>query len=273
MGAPAFLECLPQELIILIIEYVCTMIMQDITSVHFGPSYSFRKRLHDVVHLQMVCRTFYRIIHSAVLVDGLPIRPRLLCLQMDRFRFHLEGCNSCFGKRHSWESPTSNSIRSYCGPVWYNPEFYSVFPKLFDMESCIREDTSAWLMYQAPFWFEKKLVKNKACGYSTLYNTAGNDKITFRPGEFKFPCALPFNAESSYFGTSVVELKSNEYDVHGKDYWLWYLGPHEVSSGTLNISNYLLVDYGEQTVEDFSESKWHIKGDKIFYIEGSNEDL
>lgn len=247
MATSTILERLPNEMITYIIEYACENIMRDLTRIRFGPDYTFQKNLNRFVRLQLVCKTFYRLIHNTVLVGGLPIGPRLLDLQMDRFRHYLEGCHNCAHKRRSWEGLTKEMIKEYCGPVWYNPGFFSVFPQLFSDDSCIHEDTLIWIIYQAPIWFEKKLVKNKE--YKTSHTLEiPSEEIEFCPGHYKLPCRLPYGRESSLFGTSVIRLRSNWLDVQGDDYWLWYRSHRETSGEMVNDIHYYLVDYRQQTV-------------------------
>lgn len=134
-------------------------------------------------------------------------------------------------------------IKEYCGSIWYNPGFFSVFPQLFSDDSCIQGDTLIWMMYQAPIWFAKKLVKNKE--YKTSHTLEmSSEEIEFCPGQYKLPCRPPYGKELSLVGTSIIRLKSKWLEVQGDDYWLWY---RSHSGEMVNDMDYYLVDYRQQT--------------------------
>ena len=116
-GYPAILERLPEELIIYIIDYICEMIVQDLTRIRFEPHVEFGREPNQFKDIRLVCKTFYRIIHNTVLVDGLPIRPRLLCLQMDRLKHVPQGCFSCCHRRRGYEDETNQTIERICGRI------------------------------------------------------------------------------------------------------------------------------------------------------------
>ena len=85
------LEGLPQELIADILEYVCEEIVKDLTELQLSSKTPCHKLLHRFVHLHLVSRTFHAVLTHYARVDGVPVRKRLLDLQLGKFKLHFGG--------------------------------------------------------------------------------------------------------------------------------------------------------------------------------------
>lgn len=117
-----------------------------------------------------------------------------------------------------------------------------MFPQLFHENANIKEGTLVWLLYQAPTLSGKELVENKNRGKLQTLRTESGQEFKFRPGRYKFPCKLPFNA-TSFFGISVRRFESNQRKVGDKGYWIWYVARHEaIGKKPVNVTDYYLVE-------------------------------
>ena len=78
----------PEELITLILEHVCGLIVQELTA--FPRPRLYRTTVNHFLRLLLVSRRFHRILTLYIRVDGMPVREKLLDLQMQRLIDFLE---------------------------------------------------------------------------------------------------------------------------------------------------------------------------------------
>src|SRR5271154_6749560 len=83
------LQGLPQELITLILGHVCKQIVQELAAFRSSPL-QYPATLKQFLQLLLVSRCFHRVLTLYVRVDGMPVRARLLDLQIQRLRNFLE---------------------------------------------------------------------------------------------------------------------------------------------------------------------------------------
>ena len=240
------LRGLPEELITLILEYVCELIVQELTA--FPRQRLYGATLNHFLRLLLVSRCFHRILTLYIRVDGIPVRERLLDLQMQRLRNFFE-----FGRyKHI------SRIRQTCGNVWGNPGSPSLILKLF-VEECYQGPNVAFFhMCLLPkllgkgnltaadkeeaspsgpgglgFWEEQDdssdddrnttderpglgdLIRNKTYKMKTSRHWL-EKTIEFVVGRYKFPIRLPDqttmgsdSVKGEWIGTSILSFKES----------------------------------------------------------------
>lgn len=73
---------LPEEIALIILDFVCKDIVYKMTQLNGGDEdVDFGKGLQAFAELFTVARQFYGLLHNRVQVDGLPVRPYLMRLQ------------------------------------------------------------------------------------------------------------------------------------------------------------------------------------------------
>jgi hypothetical protein len=219
--------------------------------------------LNYFLQLLLVSRCFHRILTLYIRVDGIPVRKRLLDLQMQRLINFLE-----FGSGHYKQI---SGIRTTCGYVWGNPGSPSLIFKLFVEERYQASETAFFHMCLLPKLFEKEnltTVEDKEETFPLAPRSARNKMghrpelgdpihnktykintwrcrrattIEFEVGRCKFPFRLPDRTTMGYesvkgewIGISILSFKESitaspwevgEKTFNGEEgrYWLWCL--------------------------------------------------
>jgi len=225
------LQDLPLEVITLILQHVCELIVRDLTSFDFrcgGRNPYYGKTLNEFVQLLLVSRRFYKILSLCVRVDGKAIRKTLLDLQMQRLINFLE-----FGGGSKSEYQI-HQIGRTCGYVWENPGAPDVILRLFDERHYQSCEAAVFHMCLLPKLLKKVLLKtnetissalarsgdlesqeeqdknsdddlngrlempefenlvhNKTYGMNVRRHAGHDTKIEFVVGSYKFPSRLP----------------------------------------------------------------------------------
>ena len=156
------LQGLPQELITDILEYVCEQIVKDLTGLRFNSKTPCHKLLHPFVNLHLVSRTFHAVLTHYVRVEGLPVRKRLLDLQMGKF-MNLVKTSSTFA-RDDFLGCEVSPVLKHCGHVWKNPRLVKIFPQLFVQSSILEPAAARFFLSWGPELFKDLLVETKNDG-------------------------------------------------------------------------------------------------------------
>ena len=130
------LENFSQELLIHILEVVGKSIIRDLIKLEFTDYHeSYGRLLNPLRQLRLVSNSFHVLLTHHVRVDGRPLRPRLLDLQMQRLKNYLESAFTFGG--YLMHNPSSlftcksdrgihiagAHILRNCGFVWKNATF------------------------------------------------------------------------------------------------------------------------------------------------------
>jgi hypothetical protein len=152
------LETLPRELMISILECVCQLIVKELTTLTFTRSVPYGRILNQVTHLELASDLFHTLLKKYVRVDGMPVRQRLLELQMQKFTNYIETVGLLPRVRpHRWSEVAE--IQNICGNVWMNPYFRNIIPQLLNEESKLTFEAVIFFIFQLPQLFEAQLVK------------------------------------------------------------------------------------------------------------------
>jgi hypothetical protein len=155
------LQGLPQELITDILEYVCEQIVKDLTELHLRSKTPCHKLLHPFVQLHLVSRTFHAVLTHYVRVDGVPVRKRLLDMQLGKF-INLVKTSSRFAG-YDFLGCDLSSVLKHSGHVWKNPSLVKIFPQLF-AQSILEPATARFFLSWGPELFKDLLVETKNDG-------------------------------------------------------------------------------------------------------------
>jgi hypothetical protein len=155
------LETLPRELMISILECVCQLIVKKLTTLTFTRRVPYGRILNQVTHLELASDLFHTLLTKYVKVDGMPVRQRLLELQMQKFTNYIESVGVLPGRRRGQPSRWSEvaEIQKTCGNVWMNTYFRNIIPQLLNEESKLTSEAVIFLIFQLPKLFEAQLVK------------------------------------------------------------------------------------------------------------------
>jgi len=196
------LQNLPQELITLVLEHVCRLIVQDLTMFVFPRRNPYGETLNQYLRLLLVSRCFHRILTHYVRVDGIPIRKKLLDLQMQRLINFLEfgGCSDS-GRQ-------IGQILDKCGYVWANPGSRNLILQLFSKEDYQSSEAEVFYIGLLPKMFQKELVK-------TVDNEEISPRGLARPGDLGSQEKKEDNSEDD---PNKEEKPEFEDLVHNKTY-------------------------------------------------------
>lgn len=260
---------LPNEIIVRILEHVCTLIIEDLNDItpHIKRAvtrssvlkneWQFGRRLKQFLHLLLVCRSFHNLVIDQVRVNSTPIRTKLLDLQMSKFMNILELSNvvskTCNG-RDQWGGIALRDIPEICGLVWHNPTFptRNTFFGVFLNEGGLERDGIEWFAYLAPklckdgvFKTECKESKHGSRDFNKLvYKKKYRISPEFRYRTFNFVVGkyrFGTTIDDTWGGVSILSFKSNKFDLRGDEgrYWLWlFCSPW----------TYFIIDYEELVV-------------------------
>jgi hypothetical protein len=160
----ATLQSLPHDLTVSILECVCKLIIEQLSALTSTP---YGQLLNQFVQLQLVSKSFRMLLTCSVRVDKIPVRKRLLELQIQKFTHYLEFA-PIFDKnsyRHTYEryyrvgrtqryaphvSEVKDMILTTCGPVWRSPAILSILSQMF---------TGGRLTYETTIFFVSQLRK------------------------------------------------------------------------------------------------------------------
>src|SRR5271170_894267 len=119
------LQTFPQELLLVVLEQVCRLIVKDLTTLNVKHT-ECAKFLNQFLQLHLVSRSFHRLPTHYVRVDGKPIRERLLELQMQKLTTIFELVEIMD------KGLNKSTIYRACGHVWKNPLQFNTLSDLFD---------------------------------------------------------------------------------------------------------------------------------------------
>jgi hypothetical protein len=144
-----------------ILECVCQLIVKELATLTFARRVPFGRILNQVTHLELASDLFHTLLKKYVRVDGMPVRQRLLELQMQRFTNYIESVGLLPGRRRGQPNDWSEvaEIQNTCGNVWRNPYFRSIIPQLLNKESKLTSEAVIFFIFQLPKLFEEQLVK------------------------------------------------------------------------------------------------------------------
>src|SRR5271170_7211480 len=144
MAKSTTLGSLPEDLLIQILQNVCELILGDLLvfRTHRQKEERFGRFLNQFRQLNLVCKSFHRLLTHSVRVRRTPVRQKLLDLQMEKFTYHLETAGFLMREHRKtrytdfnrWSGITIPHILLICGSVWNHPSFSSIFPQLFDKD-------------------------------------------------------------------------------------------------------------------------------------------
>ena len=264
------LQRIPSEVLVHILEMVGKSICQDLITIDFHRGTKSSKAIpygRHVLGMQV----------------GLPIRERLMDLQMLKFTNFLESVK--ITQHHleilrvqdesecqCWPQIDGAGIVESCGFVWKNPLFRHICSQLFHPNgySLFSRGTNVWLISLLRDVFKKDLVETATSGAEGLVYLKKNETkvvlegeigpqlvplIEFTVGQYEFPHSFPcwlaefFDKIGVWVGVSVLSYKSYRGDnvVEGEGnegrYWLWY--SQETSSDRAQISflQYWIIDH------------------------------
>ena len=137
------LQIFPQELLIVVLEQVCHLIVKDLTTLNVKHT-ECAKFLHQFLQLHLVSRSFHGLLTHYVRVDGKPIRKRLLELQMQKLTTVLE-------LSEIMDNPLKKStLYRACGYVWKNPLQFNILSDLFDTAQFLSGGAARLFLFYAP---------------------------------------------------------------------------------------------------------------------------
>jgi hypothetical protein len=118
------LDILPDEILVLILDFACTSIIEELQGTGRVPgqycSRSFAKRLSSFRALQLVCHRFYRLFNERCLRQA---RELVIQAQVTRLSSVMDtlcaekGLRDRCGTMH-----TPSTLEWCCGAFWYNPQ-------------------------------------------------------------------------------------------------------------------------------------------------------
>jgi len=155
------LQTLSQELIIRILEFVCELIIKELTTLTFNPATRYGRTLKQFLQLNLVSKSFHDILAYSVRVDGQLVKKRLLDLQMQKFTTYLEFAD-ILGRTVYSSERTSRSetevIQDRCGQVWRNPAFIDIVPQVFGEQHWITSEAAIYFLFQLTKFLDKEDV-------------------------------------------------------------------------------------------------------------------
>ena len=152
------LDTLPRELMISILECVCQLIVKELTTLTFSRRVPYGRILNQVTHLELASNLFHTLLKHYVRVDGMPVRQRLLELQMQKFTNYIEsvGILGRLPRPNHWSEVAE--IQKTCGDVWRNPYFRNIIPQLLNEESKLTSGAVIFFIFQLPKLFEAEPI-------------------------------------------------------------------------------------------------------------------
>lgn len=278
---------LPEETLIRILEYTCESVMNDATSIHFPSSRCFTNTLNEFRELHLVCHAFHRIVTHCIKTHGLPIRQKLLDLQMEKLATLFEACCLLTAFEDDWGGTAISieQITQVCGAVWNNPAFVDFLPQLFagDGDCSVAEETQWWFFYILPFVLENGLVEAEELPYATKLRNVSSaynlnyvnhtvyrvscpgfgpyfDAFEFVRGKYVLPREFHFG-EDTWCATSILSFKDRTIHLNGPEgsYWLWYKFGRRFGDRDKEISGYTIIDTRSRKAFDVSidEGQWY----------------
>jgi hypothetical protein len=160
---------LPQELIVLILEFACEGIMKDLTTFDHKnlslPHSKLRERpfgrlLNQFHQLILVSHSFHSILTHDVRVDGVPIIEKLLLLQIKRFTTLIYSAGELPG--YGANVVDVDEIRRICGVVSRNPSLCDFMQPIFTGESLryMSAETVVWFRFGLQELYGKETVES-----------------------------------------------------------------------------------------------------------------
>src|SRR5271169_4787824 len=111
------------DILLHLLKYVSETLLEDVQNVQ--PSDSILPYLDQYAQLNLVCRSFHRLLSHDVLVDGVLLRERLAQAQISHFKSFLAWYKKrnrpCLMRYEGSIGPPK--IMKDCGYVWKNPLF------------------------------------------------------------------------------------------------------------------------------------------------------
>jgi hypothetical protein len=280
---------LPEEIVRMILESVCTEIVYEITRINnCHEDIDFGKGLQEFAKLFLISRQTYRLLHNSVRVYHFPVRQYLMSLQEFAFPKILnfmkgKTAGSGHGPMPLRDSifPSIGDINMQCGPIWNNPSFPELFPEILKNQEWISPCLLIYFLYQAPLRTPR--ILNKIEGDKTKHFVFGEiysrkiylgdivtytgtkllwGSITFKVGKYGLRQTHFDGYNSVWNATSVTSVhvmtnkQKEEISVELEDEkdgecWLWF----ERQTPRRKVLRYILIDYSDQTILDSSTDK------------------
>jgi len=155
------LQTFPQELLLVVLEQVCHLIVRDLTTLDLTRK-SCGRFLHQFFGLHLVSRSFHGLLTRYIRVDGNPIRKRILELQMQKLINFLQWYPIVGRSEFRVPVPLKVSdIYEACGHVWKNPLVFSIVPDLFEEDMFLSQDAAKQFLCWAPESCKEWLTETK----------------------------------------------------------------------------------------------------------------
>jgi hypothetical protein len=262
---------LPEEIIRMIFESVCTDIVFEITRLNNGhEDIDFGKGLQEFANLFLISKQTYRLLHNSVRVYNFPVRQYLMSLQEFAFPSILNVMKGkTGGSGHAPMPlrdsifPSINDIKMRCGPIWNNPSFPELFPQILKNQKWISPCLLIYFLYQAPLRTPR--ILNETEGNKTKEFVFGENysrvsygsaslwgSITFTVGKYGLRQTHFDGYKSVWNATSVTSaqlIANREIAVDAEDgeCWLWF---ERQTARSKSLFRYILIDYRDRTVLD-----------------------
>ena len=282
---PDMFDKLPDCLLCDILEYACEDIVRDCGAVDIKGVPRYGAHVRRFLWLLLINRRFFSLLSTTVLVEGRPVRKKLLDMAEDKFKGLLFTRDpvprDSNVERHSCHRISELRVWCACGPIWMSPRAGSLHEHIFWFLNQLHPHLFLRFVYHLPvhlrqYFKETDSPKDDTCRHPTVEHAkkitppriAGEvlvwarDKkpvLAFTVGHRRFGSYGNLRPGTKHY--NCVSLKGvgigdgeNKYCKCEDDdsLWLWYI----IRGSDRSLSRFIVLNYKTEAVYDTVYERW-----------------